>query len=238
VLVSGVARVRAATLPRTLYAPPPTPEKQTEGADAMHHVYLRVSTDHQDEENQKTGVIQWLVDHGNPPMMLHTDTASGATSWKNRKLAGLLEKCTDGDHIVAAEVSRLGRSTVDVLDFLRAALLRGVTVIITKSGLTVDHSLQSKITTTILALAAEIEREFLLARTQEGYRRARAAGVRVGRPPGKTSASKLDPKKSEIDKLRAAGVSVAAIGRLLDVSRATVQRYLDRRQPTEGDQTK
>lgn len=203
----------------------------------MHHVYLRVSTDHQDEENQKTGVIKWLVDHGNPVMMFHTDTASGATSWKDRKLAPLLDSLDEGDHIVTAEVSRIGRSTVDVLDFFRAALARGVIVIVTKSGLIVDNSLQSKINTTILALAAEIEREFLLARTAEGYRRARAAGVRVGRPKGSTSAGKLQPHAAEIAKLKAAGVSDSAIGRIFNVSRGTVARHNDRTATKNREET-
>lgn len=194
----------------------------------MHHVYLRVSTDHQDADNQKTGVIAWLVSHGNPPMIFHTDTASGATGWKQRKLAEVLEQCRPGDCIVVAEVSRIGRSTVDVLDFAKHALDRDLTVIVTKSGLILDHSLQSKITTTVLALAAEIEREFLLARTAEGYARARAAGVKVGRPAGTTSEGKLKGKQKEVEALIRAKVPKTAISRILQVSRGTLQRFLDR----------
>lgn len=200
----------------------------------MHHVYLRVSTDHQDEAAQKTGVISYMVAHGNPPLMFHTDRLSGATSWRSRKLAGLLEQCGPGDFIVAAEISRIGRSTVDVLEFLKAALERGVGVIVTKSGLVVDQSLQSKITTTVLALAAEIEREFLRARTMEGMARARARGVRVGRPKGSQSAGKLEPHKAEIVRLVNAGVSDSAISRIFKVSRATVARYVERLDITKG----
>lgn len=200
----------------------------------MHHVYLRVSTDHQDAENQKTGVIAWLVAHGNPPLMLHSDTASGATSWRDRALFGLLGEAEPGDSIVVAEVSRIGRSTVDVLDYFREATARGIKTIVTKSGLVVDDSLQSKITTTILALAGEIEREFLLARTAEGYRRARAAGVRVGRPPGKKSASKIESKAAEIEKLLQAKVAKTAIARILGVSRGTLDRFLQNKGGNHG----
>lgn len=195
----------------------------------MHHVYLRVSTDHQDAENQKTGVITWLVAHGNPPLMLHTDTASGAVSWRERRLLPLLEQCEAGDTIVCAEVSRIGRSTIDVLDYFREATRRQVTTVVTKSGLIVDDSLGAKITTTILALAAEIEREFLLARTAEGYARARAAGVRVGRPPGAQSPGKLAGRSAEVDKLLALNVAKATIARIMGVSRGTVLRYVARR---------
>ena len=194
----------------------------------MNHIYLRVSTDHQDAETQKTGILAYLTERGMTHVMLHTDTASGAVPWRERGLLALLNEVERGDSIVVAEVSRIGRSTVDVLDFFREALARGVGVIVTKSGLVVDDTLQAKITTTILALAAEIEREFLLARTAEGYRRARAAGVRVGRPPGATSTSKISDKGTEISAMLAAGVAKSAIARMLDVSRGTVQRFIDR----------
>lgn len=194
----------------------------------MHHVYLRVSTDHQDEENQKGGVIAYMVSHGNPPLVFHTDRVSGASPWRSRKLAGLLEKTGPGDYIVTAEVSRIGRSTVDVLEFFKAAQEKGVGVIVTKSGLVVDQSLQSKITTTVLALAAEIEREFLRARTLEGMARARAAGVQVGRPKGATSAGKLEPHRAEIIRLLKAGVAESAIARIFQVSRGTVSRFTSR----------
>jgi DNA invertase Pin-like site-specific DNA recombinase len=203
----------------------------------MNHIYLRVSTDHQDAENQKTGILAYLTERGMSHVMLHTDTASGAVPWRERGLLALLDEVERGDSIVVAEVSRIGRSTVDVLDFFREALARGVGVIVTKSGLVVDDTLQAKITTTILALAAEIEREFLLARTAEGYARARAAGVRVGRPPGKTSPSKIAGKRTEIERLLSAGVGKSATARLLNVSRGTLQRFLDRKPSTTTEET-
>lgn len=196
----------------------------------MNHIYLRVSTDHQDAENQKTGILDYLTARGMTHVMLHTDTASGASSWRERALYNLIDEAMPGDTIVVAEVSRIGRSTVDVLDYFREATSRGIKTIVTKSGLVVDDSLQSKITTTILALAGEIEREFLLARTAEGYRRARANGVRVGRPPGATSASKISDKGDEIEALLRAGVARSAIARLLGVSRGTVLRFIKRTQ--------
>jgi DNA invertase Pin-like site-specific DNA recombinase len=192
----------------------------------MNHIYLRVSTDHQDAENQKTGILAYLAERGMTHVMLHTDTASGATSWRDRALFDLLREAVPGDSIVVAEVSRIGRSTVDVLDFFREATALGIQTIVTKSGLVVGDDLQSKITTTVLALAAEIEREFLLARTAEGYARARAAGVRVGRPPGATSPGKVAIKETEIAALLKAGVSNSAIARLLGVSRGTILRQI------------
>jgi len=194
----------------------------------MINMYLRVSTAPQDAENQKTGITEYCHAHGLLIDTTTSDTASGAVSWRERQLYPLLAQCEAGDIIVVAEVSRIGRSTVDVLDFFREATARQVKTVVTKSGLVVGDDLQSKITTTVLALAAEIEREFLLARTAEGYARARAAGVRVGRPPGRTSTSKVAEKTREIQAMLEARVSKSAISRVLGVSRGTIQRLIDR----------
>jgi DNA invertase Pin-like site-specific DNA recombinase len=201
----------------------------------MNHIYLRVSTDHQDAENQKTGILAYLTERGMSHVMLHTDTASGAVPWRERGLLALLDKVEPYDTIVVSEVSRIGRSTVDVLDFFREALKRQIGVIVTKSGLVVDESLQAKITITVLALAGEIERAFLLARTKEGYDRARAAGVKVGRPKGSTSASKLAQHEEQIRVMLAAGVAKSAIARMLGVSRGTVDRFVSRQNQSEGE---
>jgi DNA invertase Pin-like site-specific DNA recombinase len=198
---------------------------QRKGLD-MNHVYLRVSTAPQDAASQASGIAEYCDTHGLLIDATTSDTASGAVSWRERQLYQLLSQCEAGDIIIVAEVSRIGRSTVDVLDFFREATARQVKTIATKSGLVVGDDLQSKITTTVLALAAEIEREFLLARTAEGYARARAAGVRVGRPPGATSPGKVSAKESEIAALLKAGVSQSAIARLLGVSRGTILRQI------------
>lgn len=192
----------------------------------MNRIYLRVSTDHQDADTQKQGILDWLTAHGRQPDEIISDTASGATSWRQRKLFDLIYEADPGDTIVVAEITRIGRSTVDVLDYFREATALGINTIVTKSGLIVDDSLQSKITTTVLALAGEVEREFLLQRTAEGYARARAAGVRVGRPPGSGGKTKIDEKSDEIDALLKAGVSQSALARLLGVSRGTVRRHI------------
>lgn len=194
----------------------------------MNRVYLRVSTEAQDAANQLEGLKAYMAARSMPIDTIHQDSTSGTISWRERSLAAVLTGCDPGDCIVVAEVSRIGRSVVDVLDFFRAALAQGVNVHVTKSQMVVDGSLQAKITTAVLALAAEIEREFLLARTAEGYARARAAGVRVGRPPGRSSASKLSSQAEQIDALLQAGVAKSAIARMMKVSRGTVDRYIEK----------
>jgi DNA invertase Pin-like site-specific DNA recombinase len=194
----------------------------------MHHIYLRVSTDRQDAAAQRTGVIAWLTQAGITEYTEQQDTGSGAKTWRDRLLLEVLDEAISGDTIVAAEVSRVGRSTIDCLDFFRAASERGVNVIITKSGLRVDGSLASKITTTVLALAAEIEREMLIARTIEGIARAQADGKHCGRPIGRLGISKCEKNRADIAKMLKLKLPHTTIAKLTGCSRHTLRRWLAR----------
>ena len=71
-------------------------------------------------------------------------------SWRDREIGRLLETADAGDVLVAAEVSRLARSTLQVLELLQAAADRGVTVHIAKNRMVLDQSLPATITATIL----------------------------------------------------------------------------------------
>ena len=110
----------------------------------------------------------------------------------------VLETADAGDVLVAAEVSRLARSTLQVLELLQAAAERGLTVHIAKNRMVLDQSLPATITATILGLAAQIEREFISARTKEALERRKAAGLPVGRPKGRATKLMLDDRRAEI----------------------------------------
>ncbi|CAN5242036.1 hypothetical protein BH10PSE19_BH10PSE19_20060 [soil metagenome] len=86
-----------------------------------HFASLRVSTDHQDAKNQKFGVLDYCNSHDINPVKFIEDTASGKTAWRERAIGNILENATTGDVIVVAEVSRLGRSTLQVLEILEMA---------------------------------------------------------------------------------------------------------------------
>ena len=152
-----------------------------------NYAYLRVSTHTQDVENQKLSVLDYCNSQGIAPIEFVEDTTSGRRSWRDREIGRLLETADAGDVLVAAEVSRLARSTLQVLELLQAAADRGVTGHIAKNRMVLDQSLPATITATILGLAAQIEREFISARTKEALERRKAAGLPVGRPKGRAT---------------------------------------------------
>ena len=119
-----------------------------------NYAYLRVSTHTQDVENQKLSVLDYCNSQGIAPIEFVEDTTSGRRSWRDREIGRLLETADAGDVLVAAEVSRLARSTLQVLELLQAAAERGVTAHIAKNRMVLDQSLPATITATILGLAA------------------------------------------------------------------------------------
>ena len=106
------------------------------------------------------------------------DSFSDPRPTDQREIGRLLETADAGDVLVAAEVSRLARSTLQVLELLQAAAERGVTVHIAKNRMVLDQSLPATITATILGLAAPIEREFISARTKEALARRKGQSKR------------------------------------------------------------
>ena len=142
-----------------------------------NYTYLRVSTHTQDVENQKLSVLDYCNSQGIAPIEFVEDTTSGQRSWRDREIGRLLETADAGDVLVAAEVSRLARSTLQVLELLQAAAERGVTVHIAKNRMVLDQSLPATITATILGLAAQIERGIYLGQDERGARAPQSSGT-------------------------------------------------------------
>jgi len=202
----------------------------------MAHVfaYLRVSTDAQDVANQRHGVVRYCTDkHLLAPLFIE-DTASGKTDWRQRPLGQLIERAEAGDVIVVSEVSRLARSTLQVLEIGRECIERGVHLHVAKNGIVFDDSMQSKIVATVLGLVAEIERDFISARTKEALAKRKADGIKLGRPVGAPKKLRLDPMASKIDDYLAKGIDKRAIAKLLDVAPNTLYAWLKVRRPAVG----
>lgn len=194
------------------------------------YIYLRVSTSAQDTQNQLHGIRQYCRERGIEPDSVVEDTASGSVAWTSRKIGELLSVADKGDVLLVAEVSRLARSTLQVLEILKYASERQVSVVIVKNGLAFDNSMQSKITATILGLAAEIERDFISMRTREALAKRKASGQQLGRPHGALAKSyKLDEKRMEIERYQKLGINQTAIAKLVGVSRPTLRAWLGRR---------
>jgi DNA invertase Pin-like site-specific DNA recombinase len=194
--------------------------------------YLRVSTDQQDIANQRHGILEYANAHQLGLLTFVKDTASGQLKWRDRALGTLLtDKADAGDVVVFSEISRMARSTLQVLDILEHCMRCKISVHIAKQNMILNGSMQSRIAATVLGLAAEIEREFISLRTREALAKRRAEGKPLGRPRGKRATRvKLDDKEAEIRGYLAKGISKRSIAKLVDCAPSTLYDWLDRRQ--------
>lgn len=200
-----------------------------QAATPKYFAYLRVSRDTQDTANQKLGLLEYANRLGFAPIKIVEDTQSRGVSWRQRALGALLEEASAGDVILSPEVSRLGGSALQVLEFLHEALGKGVYVHVTKSRFIFDDSLQATIQATVLGLAAQIEREFIRVRTREALARRRAEGLPLGRPKGKQGSLKLDGKEEEIAGYLALGLTQRKIAQRLGVAFNTLSLFIKRK---------
>lgn len=193
------------------------------------YAYLRVSTIDQDTEKNKAEILTFANNKGFVgKVQFIEEKISGLKSWKKRKLNDLVETLKDGDILLVPELSRLGRSLIEVLEVLNVFKDRNVAVYSVKENFKLNGSdMQSKVMRTMLGLFAEIERDLISYRTREGLAAAKASGKKLGRPkgPGK---SKLDPHRLEIIALLKNGATRTFVASRFGVTAQSVSNWLKR----------
>lgn len=167
--------------------------------------YMRVSGDKQDTENQRLEILKLANEKKLGSVDFVEEVISGRISWRDRQIAGVIDGMGKGDVLVVAELSRLGRSMLEIMEILSQATRKGVKIYASKGSWSLDGSIQSKVVAMAFAIAAEIERDLISQRTRAALATKRAAGVILGRPrgPGK---SKLDKNEEDIRGQLALGV--------------------------------
>lgn len=192
--------------------------------------YLRVSTDQQDVDNQRHGILEYANQKGLTNIQFVEDTVSGKVMWKQRKLGEVVASLEEGDTLIFSEFSRMSRRAAEIWELFELLTDKGINVHIVKQGLVLDKTLPSKIVAMVFGMAAEIERELISARTKEAIERRKAKGEQVGRPMGsKQVVLPLDKHHKVIFEYIRKGLKVAAIAKLLDVSRQNIYYWFDQR---------
>jgi DNA invertase Pin-like site-specific DNA recombinase len=206
----------------------------------VNYAYLRVSTNQQDVDNQRHGILEYANQSSLGHLEFISDSVSGQKQWRDRELGQLLTATAEeGDVVIFAEISRMARSTLQVLEILECCMHRSIFVHIAKQQMVLDDKLPSRITATVLGLAAEIERELISMRTKEALQSRKAAGKLLGRPKGRQSTKlKLDTRKQEIVTYLDKGISKRSIAKLVDCAPSTLYYWLERHQLSKSNSHK
>ena len=173
--------------------------------------YIRVSTQEQNTMRQEVLMQELGVDE------VYIDRLSGKNTDRPE-----LKKMTDyvrkGDTVIVESISRFARNTRDLLELIEKLSEKGVEFVSKKEAIDTTTP-TGKFMLTVFGAVAELEREYILQRQQEGIAIAKAKGKYRGRKP--IERSNFDA----VEKLwRAGTISAAEAMRRLDMSRSTFYR--------------
>lgn len=195
--------------------------------------YARVSTQDQDLKNQRYEILSYASKNDLRITTWVEAKVSSRKSTKERLIDTLLEKLSNGDTLIVAELSRLGRSVGQIAIIANTLVESGVKLICIKEGMRLDGSpdIQTKVMLTMFSLFAEIERDLISERTKAGLAKARAEGRLLGRPKG-LGKSALDGKEDEVKELLRKGVSKSSIAKIYECSWPCVSHFVKSRKLT------
>ena len=145
---------------------------------------MRVSTNKQETDRQSL----ILNDKGILEANIFEEKISGTIKASKRpEFERMLEVLKEGDTIYFESMSRLGRSTVDLIDTVNLLTKKyKVRLIFLKESLNISpegHGMDavSNLFFTIMAAMAQFERDLTAQRTREGLAAKKAMGVKLGR---------------------------------------------------------
>ena len=174
--------------------------------------YARVSTNGQDLASQEAELLAAGCDK------VFKEKASGART-DRAELAKVIRRLAPGDVLVVTRLDRLARSTRDLLNIMATIGEREAGFRSLKDAWADTTTPHGRLMLTVLGGLAEFERELIRARTGDGRARAKARGVRFGRPSALTG-----HQRAEALQRLANGEAQADVARTFDVSQATISR--------------
>lgn len=175
--------------------------------------YARVSTESQNLDRQLDVLKKYGVD------MIYNEKMTG-TKKDRPELSKLLDRITQGDTVVIESLSRLGRSTKDLIELTELFQSKGVHLVSLKESIDTSTS-TGKLLFTLMSAIAQFERDTIADRTREGLASARARGRKGGRP-------KVNPDsiKKAVKLYHTQQYSIKEIEELTGVKKSTLYRYL------------
>ena len=179
--------------------------------------YARVSTDTQSLDRQIDALNNYGVDE------LLTEKMTG-TKRSRPELDRLIDKMREGDTVVIESLSRLGRSTKDLLALVELFNERGVVLVSLKENIDISTP-TGKLLVTVLSALCQFERDLTVQRTNEGLTAARARGRKGGRPPADKKAIEKALKLYD-----AKAMSISEICEVCGISQGTLYKAKNERE--------
>lgn len=191
--------------------------------------YIRVSSTKQTGTHQRYEIMQFAEQNHIKIDRWVMETISSRKPLNKRQLGQLLDELQDGDILIAAEISRLGRSLLEVMRILETCLNKNCQVWTLKENYRLGNDIQSKVMAFAFGLSAEIERNLISQRTKASLESVRATGKRLGRPfSAQSKKLKLSRNTKKIKDWLDSGVTRYRIAKMMSVSPSTVAHFINR----------
>lgn len=181
--------------------------------------YARVSTEEQNLDRQ----VDQLKEFGVSTENIYTEKITG-TKRDRPVLQKLLEFARKEDTIVISDLTRISRSTKDLISLVEESGNRGINIKSLKESWLDTSTAQGKLMFTIMAGLAQFERDLVSERTKEGLKSARARGKNGGRPAIKQG--NIDKALKLYDTQK---VAIKDICEMCKISKNTLYNYIRQR---------
>ena len=179
--------------------------------------YIRVSTDKQDAAKQRHLLLEYAQQHQLMIEEFIEVEISSRKSRKERRIDELLSRLNKNDLLLVAELSRLGRNMMEVLNIITELSERDVEIVFVRQPELSTTGPHGKLLLAIYSYFAETERDFISVRTKQGLAAAKANGVQLGRPRGSKNKERiLDPYKEQIKHYLQMGLNLASIQTIIN----------------------
>ena len=176
--------------------------------------YARVSTEQQNLDRQLDALNKYGAD------IIFNEKMTG-TKRNRPELTKMLDRLTECDTVVVESLSRLGRSTKDLIELVDLFEKKKVHFVSLKEQ--IDTSTPTgKFLFTLMSAISQFERDVIAERTKEGLRSARARGRSGGRP--KTDSNSIN---KAIKLYNTRQYSIKEIEELTGVKKSTLYRHLN-----------
>lgn len=184
-------------------------------------VYIRCSTEEQNEASQRREISRYLKNHGIEGAEFFVDKASGDTL--ERPQFDRLQKLVfmgEVARIIVYKLDRVSRKLVDGITTVANWCKAGIEVVSVTQGIDLRAEMGQVIAAMLFGFA-QMEQTTRRERQADGIAAAKERGVYAGRKPGATKAKASDAKR-----YRSRGWTDNEIAQQLGITRRTVQRYL------------
>lgn len=179
--------------------------------------YIRVSTDQQDLEKQRYLLLEYAQQQQLSIAEFIEVEISSRKNTADRRIDELLSKLDSGDMLLVAELSRLGRNMMEVLNIINELIGNEISIVFVRQPELSTDGPHTKLLYAIYSYFAETERDFISIRTKQGLAAARAQGKQLGRPKGSRNQDRtLEPFGDDIKRYLKMGLKLTEVRKIIN----------------------